>query len=149
MCSSDLVEDSLSGVKSKGGFSKNTDCLSDDLGTSIKLLGVIQTTTTIPQNDNTNPSDAEELINPPEENSTNLSPIEPREEESISFCEDMTFDSSDKCTGPISSVEGNDAFSWDDYDEEIYLTDGNYEVKYFYEEEKVLFAATEIGRAHV
>jgi len=120
-------------------------CLSNDLGTSTKLLGVIQTTTTIPQNDNTNPSDAEEPNNPPEENNTNLSTIEPIVEESINFCQDMTFDSSDECSGPISSDEGNDAFLWDEYDEEIYLTDGNYEIKYFYEEEKVLLAATGIN----
>ncbi|NDB29999.1 hypothetical protein EB151_10685, partial [archaeon] len=141
-----IVRDSLSGVKSKGGFKKITDCVDDSLGSPNKILGVIQTTTTtIPQNDNTNPTDAEEPINPPEENTTNLSTIEPIEEESISFCEDMTFDSSDECSGPISSDEGNDAFIWDEYDEGIYLTDGNYEVKYFYEEEKVLLAATGIN----
>ena len=31
----------------------------------------------------------------------------------------MIFDSSDECAGPISSDEGNDAFLWDEYDEEF------------------------------
>jgi hypothetical protein len=55
---------------------------------------------------------------------------------------DTGFDGS--CDTPLTGEEGNDFFEWDDYDEEIYLTDGNYVVQYIYSEDELQIAATGI-----
>ena len=55
---------------------------------------------------------------------------------------DTEFDGS--CDTPLTEEEGNDFIEWDDYDEEIYLTDGSYVVQYFYTEDEVNIASTGI-----
>ena len=55
---------------------------------------------------------------------------------------DTGFDGS--CDTPLTGEEGNDFFEWDDYDEEVYLTDGNYVVQYIYSEDELPIAETGI-----
>jgi len=65
----------------------------------------------------------------------------PESEEPQQVC-DTGFDGS--CDTPLTEDEGNDFFEWDDYDEEVYLTDGNYVVQYVYTEDELPIAATGI-----
>ena len=65
----------------------------------------------------------------------------PESEEPQQVC-DTGFDGG--CDTPLTEDEGNDFFEWDDYDEEVYLTDGNYVVQYVYTEDELPIAATGI-----
>ena len=65
----------------------------------------------------------------------------PESEEPQQVC-DTGFDGS--CDTPLTEDEGNDFFEWDDYDEDVYLTDGNYVVQYVYTEDELPIAATGI-----
>jgi len=65
----------------------------------------------------------------------------PESEESQQVC-DTGFDGS--CDTPLTEDDGNDFFEWDDYDEDVYLTDGNYVVQYVYTEDELPIAATGI-----
>ena len=65
----------------------------------------------------------------------------PESEEPQQVC-DTGFDGS--CDTPLTEDDGNDFFEWDDYDEEVYLTDGNYVVQYVYTEDELPIAATGI-----
>jgi hypothetical protein len=65
----------------------------------------------------------------------------PESEEPQQVC-DTGFDGS--CDTPLTEEEGNDFFEWDDYDEDVYLTDGNYVVQYIYTEDELPIAATGI-----
>ncbi|MDA9675440.1 hypothetical protein N9T60_02045 [Candidatus Actinomarina] len=65
----------------------------------------------------------------------------PESEEPQQVC-DTGFDGS--CDTPLTEDDGNDFFEWDDYDEEVYLTDGNYVVQYVYTEDEIPVAATGI-----
>lgn len=48
------------------------------------------------------------------------------------------------CETPLTGQDGNDFFEWDDYDEEIFFTDGDYVVQYIYTEDELPIAATGI-----
>jgi hypothetical protein len=48
------------------------------------------------------------------------------------------------CDTPLTGEEGNDFFEWDDYDEQVYLTDGSYVVQYIYSEDELPIAETGI-----
>jgi len=65
----------------------------------------------------------------------------PESEEPQQVC-DTGFDGS--CDTPLTEDDGNDFFEWDDYDEDVYLTDGNYVVQYVYTEDELPIAATGI-----
>ena len=65
----------------------------------------------------------------------------PESEEPQQVC-DTGFDGG--CDTPLTEDDGNDFFEWDDYDEEVYLTDGNYVVQYVYTEDELPIAATGI-----
>ena len=49
----------------------------------------------------------------------------------------------------MTDDEGNDFFEWDEYDEDVYLTDGNYTVQYFYTEDSLKLAATGINLSNM
>ena len=57
----------------------------------------------------------------------------------------MILEEGDVCEGPLTEDEGNDFFEWDEYDEDVYLTDGSYKVQYFYTEDSMKLAATGIN----
>ena len=48
------------------------------------------------------------------------------------------------CETPLTGEDGNDFFEWDDYDESLFLTDGDYVVQYIYTEDELPIAATGI-----
>ena len=48
------------------------------------------------------------------------------------------------CETPLTGEDGNDFFEWDEHDEEIFFTDGDYIVQYFYTEDELPIAATGI-----
>jgi hypothetical protein len=48
------------------------------------------------------------------------------------------------CETPLTGEDGNDFFEWDDYDESLFLTDGDYVVQYIYKEDELPIAATGI-----
>ena len=55
----------------------------------------------------------------------------------------------DVCEGPLTDDEGNDFFEWDEYDEDVYLTDGSYKVQYLYTEDSMKLAATGINLSNM
>ena len=61
----------------------------------------------------------------------------------------MILEEGDVCEGPLTDDEGNDFFEWDEYDEDVYLTDGNYTVQYFYTEDSMKLAATGINLSNM
>ena len=61
----------------------------------------------------------------------------------------MILEEGDICEGPLTDDEGNDFFEWDEYDEDVYLTDGNYTVQYFYTEDSMKLAATGINLSNM
>ena len=65
----------------------------------------------------------------------------PESEDPQQVC-DTGFDGS--CDTPLTEDDGNDFFEWDDYDEDVYLTNGNYVVQYIYTEDELPIAATGI-----
>jgi len=48
------------------------------------------------------------------------------------------------CETPLTGEDGNDFFEWDEYDEEIFFTDGDYLVQYIYTEDDLPIAETGI-----
>ena len=123
-----IVRDTLSGQKSKGGFKKIIDCIEepDITSTTTTLLGI----------DFTDEGDT---------TSTTTTTI-PEEDQ---FCEGLIHEEGDDCEGPLTEDEGNDFFEWDEFDEDIYLTDGNYNVQYFYSEDSLQLAATGINLKNI
>ncbi len=69
----------------------------------------------------------------------------PTTTEEDDFCEGLILEEGDVCVGPLTEDEGNDFFEWDEYDEDVYLTDGSYKVQYFYTEDSMKLAATGIN----
>jgi LPXTG-site transpeptidase (sortase) family protein len=61
----------------------------------------------------------------------------------------LILEEGDVCEGPLTDDEGNDFFEWDEYDEDVYLTDGNYTVQYFYTEDSMKLAATGINLSNM
>ena len=61
----------------------------------------------------------------------------------------MILEEGDVCEGPLTDDEGNDFFEWDEYDEDVYLTDGSYKVQYFYTEDSIKLAATGINLINI
>ena len=119
-----IVRDTLSGQKSKGSFKKIIDCIEEPV-----------TTTTLP------PIDPGIDLTDEGEDSTTTTTI-PSEDE---FCDGLILEEGDVCEGPLTDDEGNDFFEWDEFDEDIYLTDGNYNVQYYYSEDSLQLAATGIN----
>ena len=125
-----VFRDELGAHKTVGRFSKITNCDSEIVSTRTSTIPVITTTTLAPLLP-TDPSietgvttTTVPLFNPPVE--------EVIDEELLEF-ED-----------PLTGEEGNDFFVWDDFNEDIYFTDGNYQIQYFYEEDSLKLAATGI-----
>ena len=48
------------------------------------------------------------------------------------------------CETPLTGEDGNDFFEWDEHDEEIFFTDGDYVVQYIYTEDELPIADTGI-----
>ena len=100
------------------------------------------TTTTIP----TEPD-------PTEPDPTEPDPTEPigtpTTNEEDDFCDGLILEEGDVCVGPLTDDEGNDFFEWDEYDEDVYLTDGSYKVQYFYTEDSMRLAATGINLSNM
>jgi LPXTG-site transpeptidase (sortase) family protein len=65
------------------------------------------------------------------------------------FCEGLILEEGDVCEGPLTDDNGNDFFEWDEYDEDVYLTDGSYQVQYFYTEDSLQLAATGINLSNI
>ena len=95
------------------------------------------TTTTIPTEPDPTEPDPTEPIGTPTTN------------EEDDFCEGLILEEGDVCVGPLTDDEGNDFFEWDEYDEDVYLTDGSYKVQYFYTEESMRLAATGINLSNM
>ena len=65
------------------------------------------------------------------------------------FCEGLILEEGDVCEGPLTDDSGNDFFEWDEYDEDVYLTDGSYQVQYVYTEDSLQLAATGINLSNI
>ena len=61
----------------------------------------------------------------------------------------MLLEEGDVCEGPITDEEGNDFIQWDEFDEDVYLTDGSYLVTYIYREDSLSLAATGIDLDYI
>ena len=64
------------------------------------------------------------------------------------FCEDMILEEDDICEAPLTDETGNDFLEWDD-DDDIYFTDGSYNVTYIYREDSIALAATGINLDYI
>ena len=73
---------------------------------------------------------------------TDPTTTDPTTEGDDDFCEDLILEEGDVCEGPLTDDNGNDFFEWDEYDEDVYLTDGSYQVQYVYTEDSLQLAAT-------
>ena len=61
----------------------------------------------------------------------------------------MILEEGDVCEGPLTDETGNDFLEWDDSDEDIYFTDGSYNVTYIYREDSINLAATGINLDYI
>jgi len=50
---------------------------------------------------------------------------------------------------PLTSEEGNDFFVWDEFDEDLYFTDGSYKIQYYYKEDSLKLAETGIDLDYI
>ena len=130
-----VFRDELGAHKTVGRFSKITNCDNEIVSTRTSTIPVMTTTTLAPLLP-TDPSIESgvttttlPLFDPPV--------VEVIDEELLEF-ED-----------PLTGEEGNDFFVWDDFNEDIYFTDGNYQIQYFYEEDSLKLAATGIDLDYI
>ena len=61
----------------------------------------------------------------------------------------MILEEGDVCEGPLTDETGNDFLEWDDSDDDIYFTDGSYNVTYIYREDSINLAATGINLDYI
>ena len=126
--------------------------------TTTTLPGSSTTTTTVP-----GPIDPEILLPDPDPeevcNPTSfqelleciVDPTDPDPTDPLvdDFCEDMILEEGDICEAPLTDEDGNDFLEWDDGDEDIYFTDGSYNVTYIYREDSISLAATGINLDYI
>ena len=113
------------------------DCIDAITGTTTTT-----TSTTIPTDPDTTDPDT---TDPDTTDPTGI----PTTSEEDDFCEGLILEEGDICEGPLTDDEGNDFFEWDEYDEDVYLTDGSYKVQYLYTEDSMKLAATGINLSNM
>ena len=129
-----IIRDDLTNKRTTASIYKVINCIEDDDPSS--------TTTTIQEDpDLTTPTTTIEI----DSDGTNPDPPIDQDE----FCEDMLLEEGDVCEGPITDEEGNDFIQWDEFDEDVYLTDGSYLVTYIYREDSLSLAATGINLDYI
>ena len=129
-----IIRDDLTNKRTTASIYKVINCIEDDDPSS--------TTTTIQEDpDLTTPTTTIEI----DSDGTNPDPPIDQDE----FCEDMLLEEGDVCEGPITDEEGNDFIQWDEFDEDVYLTDGSYLVTYIYREDSLSLAATGIDLDYI
>ncbi len=96
-----------------------------------------------------NPTNIQELleciVDPTDPDPTDPDPTDPLVDD---FCEDMILEEDDICEAPLTDETGNDFLEWDD-DDDIYFTDGSYNVTYIYREDSIALAATGINLDYI
>ena len=121
------------------------DCIDAITGTTTTT-----TSTTIPTDpDTTDPDTTDPDTSDPDTSDPDTTDPDttdptgiPTTSEEDDFCEGLILEEGDICDGPLTDDEGNDFFEWDEYDEDVYLTDGSYKVQYLYTEDSMKLAAT-------
>ena len=129
-----VFRDDLDVHRTVGRFSKLTNCDEEITPTTTSTIPVI-TTTTLPPPEPTDPSIATGITT-----TTTLPPPEPTDpiDEELEEFED-----------PLTGEEGNDFFVWDDFDEDLYFTDGSYKIQYYYQEDSFKLAETGIDLDYI
>ena len=130
-----VFKDDLGAHRTVGRFSKLTNC-DEATPTTTSTIPVItttssSTTTTI-------------FLDPSIETgvtTTTVPTLEP--------IEDEIDDELQEFDDPLTEEEGNDFFTWDDFEEEIYFTDGNYKIQYYYQEDSLKLAETGIDLDYI
>ena len=141
--------------------------------TTTTLPGSSTTTTTVPgpidpeillpdpdPEEVCNPTSLQELLecivdptdpDPTDPDPTDPDPTDPDPTDPLvdDFCEDMILEEGDICEAPLTDEDGNDFLEWDDGDEDIYFTDGSYNVTYIYREDSISLAATGINLDYI
>ena len=170
------TSNSFSGGWKRWGPSFTVDCPTPTTTTgptpTTTIGPVSTTTTTIP----TNPTDPEACLlsrvsifnienlldcidnnkpdptdpDPTDPDPTDPDPTDPDPTDPLvdDFCEDMILEEDDICEAPLTDESGNDFLEWDD-DDDIYFTDGSYNVTYIYREDSIALAATGINLDYI
>ena len=170
------TSNSFSGGWKRWGPSFTVDCPTTTTTTgptpTTTIGPVSTTTTTIP----TNPTDPEVCLlsrvsifnlqnlldcidnnkpdptdpDPTDPDPTDPDPTDPDPTDPLvdDFCEDMILEEDDICEAPLTDESGNDFLEWDD-DDDIYFTDGSYNVTYIYREDSIALAATGINLDYI
>ena len=128
-----VFRDDLGAHRTVGRFSKLTNCDEEITPTTTSTIPVI-TTTTLPILEPTDPTIETGVTTT---TLPILEPINPIDEELEEF-ED-----------PLTGEEGNDFFVWDDFDEDLYFTDGSYKIQYYYQEDSLKLAQTGIDLDYI
>ena len=128
-----VFRDDLGAHRTVGRFSKLTNCDEEITPTTTSTIPVI-TTTTLPMLELTDPTIETGVT------TTTLPPLEPTDpiDEELEEFED-----------PLTGEEGNDFFVWDDFNEDLYFTDGSYEIQYYYQEDSLKLAETGIDLDYI
>ncbi|MDA8653246.1 class E sortase, partial [Candidatus Actinomarina sp.] len=128
-----VFRDDLGAHRTVGRFSKLTNCDEEITPTTTSTIPVI-TTTTLPMLEPTDPTIETGVT------TTTLPILEPTDpvDEELEEFED-----------PLTGEEGNDFFVWDDFDEDLYFTDGSYKIQYYYQEDSLKLAETGIDLDYI
>jgi sortase A len=128
-----VFRDDLGAHRTVGRFSKLTNCDEEITSTTTSTIPVM-TTTTLPPLEPTDPTIETGVT------TTTLPPLEPTDpiDEELEEFED-----------PLTGEEGNDFFVWDDFDEDLYFTDGSYKIQYYYQEDSLKLAETGIDLDYI
>ncbi len=131
-----VFKDELGSHRTVGRFSKLNNCDNENISTVTSTIPVITATST---------------------STTTTVPIEPSIDTGVTTTTVPTINLTDdeideellEFDDPLTKEEGNDYFVWDDFEEDLYFTDGNYEIQYFYKEDSLKLAETGIDLDYI
>ena len=139
-----IIRDELTNRRTTGSIYKVINCFDEDDPTPSS------TTTTLPSPTTSIVIDPDLFPTTTIQLDPDLTDPDPPTDPFIDeFCEDMILEDDDVCEGPLTDEEGNDFLQWDEFDDDVYLTDGSYLVTYIYREDSLSLAATGINLDYI
>ena len=131
-----VFKDELGSHRTVGRFSKLNNCDNEKISTVTSTIPTItatstSTTTTVP-------------IDPSIETGVTTTTVP-----TINLTDDKIDEELLEFDDPLTGEEGNDYFVWDDFEEDLYFTDGSYEIQYFYKEDSLKLAETGIDLDYI
>ena len=139
-----IIRDELTNKRTTGSIYKVINCIDEDDQTPSS------TTTTLPSPTTSIFIDPDLFPTTTIQLDPDLTDPDPPTDPFIDeFCEDMILEDDDVCEGPLTDEEGNDFLQWEEFDDDVYLTDGSYLVTYIYREDSLSLAATGINLDYI